>query len=201
MNAASHVAVILAAGGSRRLGRSKQLLTAEGETLVARAARMASATGAAATYVITGAGHDTVRDALAGSDAKVVYNPAWPTGMAGSLLVASQVLAGSAAPVLVLAVDHPGLGVSHLVTLLGTHALDPSRDVATGYADTFGIPAVLRASMFARAGELVGDRGFKSLWASPEHRPNVVSAPALLDDLDTPEDLDRAIAAGLLDDK
>ena len=36
-----HVAVVLAAGGSTRLGRPKQLLTRDGETLVHRAARLA----------------------------------------------------------------------------------------------------------------------------------------------------------------
>jgi molybdenum cofactor cytidylyltransferase len=201
MNTASHVAVILAAGGSRRLGRSKQLLTASGERLLARAVRLASETAPATIHVVTGAEREAMRDALAGTAATILYNPAWPTGMASSLLVAAQALASSAAPVLVLAVDHLDLSVAHLRTLLETHALDPTRDVATGYADTFGIPAVLRASMFARAGELVGDRGFKSLWSGPEHRPEVIHAPGLLDDLDTPEDLRRAIAAGRLDDR
>ena len=38
-----HVAVVLAAGGSTRLGRPKQLLTRDGEALVHRAARLALA--------------------------------------------------------------------------------------------------------------------------------------------------------------
>jgi molybdenum cofactor cytidylyltransferase len=194
----THVAVVVAAGGSRRLGQSKQLLTVGGETLVARAARMAIATGPRATYVMTGAGHPAIRDALAGLDVTIGYNAAWPTGLASSLLVAAQALASSTAPVLVLAVDHTGLTVAHLIRLLDAHAHEPTRDTATGYADTFGIPAVLRASTFARAGELVGDHGFKSLWRG-DARPTIVAAPTLLDDVDTPEDLRRAIAAGTID--
>ena len=51
----AHAAVVLAAGGSTRLGRPKQLLTRDGETLVHRAARLAIATGATRVLVVTGA--------------------------------------------------------------------------------------------------------------------------------------------------
>jgi molybdenum cofactor cytidylyltransferase len=199
MSTPAHVAVVLAAGGSRRLGQCKQLLTTQGETLVARAVRIAQETGPQEIFVITGADDTAVRDALAGLNVTIEGNPAWPTGLASSLLVASRALAGSTASVLVLAVDHVGLSVSHLTTLLGVHALDRARDTATGYADTFGIPAVLRASTFARAGELIGDHGFKSLWRERAQQPNVVMASSLLDDLDTPEDFRRAVLAGDID--
>ena len=44
---ATHAALILAAGGSRRLGQVKQALTRDGEPLLRRAVRLALATAGA----------------------------------------------------------------------------------------------------------------------------------------------------------
>ena len=55
----AHVAVLLAAGGSTRLGQPKQLLTRDGEPLVRRMARLLSHTSPRRLYVIVGAHYDT----------------------------------------------------------------------------------------------------------------------------------------------
>ena len=48
----AHDAVVLAAGGSRRLGQPKQLLTRDGETLVHRGVRLAMETAPRRLLVI-----------------------------------------------------------------------------------------------------------------------------------------------------
>ena len=83
-------AVVLAAGESRRMGQPKQLLRWQGEPLVTRAARIALDSGASETIVVTGAVAEQVEAALAPLRAagrgrlRVVFNPAWQDGQAGS---------------------------------------------------------------------------------------------------------------------
>jgi len=192
----AHDAVVLAAGGSRRLGRPKQLLTMDGEPLVARVARLALGTRPSRTLVIVGAYEDAVATALAPSDVEIIANPAWTTGMASSLQLAARALHGRGRPVLLAVVDQPALKASHFAALLAAH--DESRDTVSAYGGALGIPAVIRASTLARATALDGDTGFRRLWAQVP--PRAVRADELGEDLDDEADVARAIAAGLLDD-
>lgn len=191
----AHDAIVLAAGGSRRLGRPKQLLTVGGEPLVARVARLALDTRPSRTLVVVGAYQDAVTAALAPCDVEIVVNPAWTTGMASSLLLAAHALRDRGQPVLLSVVDQPALTASHFDALLAAH--DDGHDTVSAYGDALGIPAVLRASTLARASALAGDMGFRHLWAQVP--PHAVRADELGEDLDDEADVARAIAAGLLD--
>lgn len=185
--------MILAAGGSRRLGRPKQLLTVAGETLVARASRLVAATHPHATVAVIGAYAEHMCGKLSG--AMAVFNPDWATGMASSLRVAAEALAGRTNPVLIVVVDQLALDETHLRNLLAAH--DGSRDTVTAYGDTLGIPAVLRASTLARASMLQGDTGFRALWQ--DSAPVTIRADALAEDIDTERDVTSAVAEGRLD--
>ena len=189
----THDAVILAAGGSQRLGRPKQLLTVKGETLLARAARLVAATRPAKTVAVVGAYAERMCGQLGGAIA--VFNPDWAEGMASSLHAAADALAGRTDPILVVLVDQLALDEDHLQRLLSAH--DGSADTVTGYGDAMGVPAVLRATTLARATSLRGDTGFRALWQ--ESLPKIIRADAFADDLDTEADVIRAIAAGHLD--
>jgi molybdenum cofactor cytidylyltransferase len=189
----THDAVILAAGGSQRLGRPKQLLTVKGETLLARAVRLVAATRPGQTVAIVGAYAERMCGQLGGAIA--VFNPDWAEGMASSLHAAADALAGRTDPILVVLVDQLALDEDHLQRLLSAH--DGSADTVTGYGDAMGVPAVLRATTLARATLLRGDTGFRALWQ--EAVPQIIRADAFADDLDTETDVIRAIAAGRLD--
>jgi molybdenum cofactor cytidylyltransferase len=188
-----HDAVILAAGGSLRLGRPKQLLTVAGETLVARASRIVAATRPGKTVAVLGAHAERMCGALAG--AMAVFNPDWATGMASSLRVAADALAGRTGPVLVVVIDQLALDEAHLWRLLAAH--DGSRDTVTAYADAMGVPAVLRAATLMRAAALEGDMGLRSLWK--DIMPQAIRADAFAQDLDTEADLAHAVASGRID--
>lgn len=191
-----HDAVILAAGGSRRLGRPKQLLTRHGEALVARVARLVLATRPERTIVVVGAHGNEVTSALGNLDVQVLVNELWSTGMASSLRLAAGELAGRERPALVTVVDQPALEAHHLLALIAMHEDD--RDTVTRYGDALGVPVVLRASTLSRGMELEGDAGFRHLWQ--DLAPRSIRADELGDDLDDEADLHRAVVAGRLDD-
>lgn len=190
-----HDAVILAAGGSRRLGRPKQLLTRHGETLVARVTRLVLATRPERTVAVVGAHGNEVATTLAGFDVQIVVNELWPTGMASSLRLAADALAGRGRATLVTVIDQPALEERHLTALIAAH--DDDSDTVTAYGDALGVPVILRAPTLSRALELEGDTGFRDLWSDTALRR--VRADELGEDLDDAEDLRRAVASGLVD--
>lgn len=201
MNAsANHVAVVLAAGGSRRLGRPKQLLTREGEPLVHRAARIAQATTPRRLLVVAGAHRDAVVAALRDIDCETVFNRDWEHGLGGSLRVAAAALPEHAGPLLIVGCDQPALALSHLHALIDGAAASSSCCAATLHGELRGIPAVVPGAWLDRADALSGDRGFGAqLRALASGSLFVLDAPELALDVDTEDDLRTMIARGWLD--
>ena len=192
-----HAALLLAAGGSRRLGRPKQLLMRDGQPLVRRMAELALATQPSRLVAVLGAHAQRVAEALAGLPLTTVTNADWSTGLASSLCTGTRALMGDTGAVLVLGIDQPALDGDHLRALLA--AFDGRRDVASGYAGVTGTPAVLRAGTLARIDELDGDRGFGGFWRQPGALVQVIANEPLAFDLDTADDLAHARAVGWID--
>lgn len=199
---ATHVAVLLAAGGSRRLGRPKQLLTRGGETLVHRAARLALATAPRRLLVVVGAGSGEVVAALHGIDCELVLNDDWSRGLASSVTAAGDALHGDEGPVLMLGCDQPALSALHLRMLLEGLQASPKKRCAAAvlHHGRAGIPAVVPGAWLSRLPADAGDRGLgERLRAVPAAALFVLEAPELVFDIDTAEDVDAAIARGWLD--
>lgn len=189
----THDVVILAAGGSTRLGRPKQALCIHGEPLIARAIRLAQATEPRSVVVVLGAQAQQWRRWT--SSVIVVENHAWDTGMASSLQAGVRALSVPALPVLILVVDQPALDAMHLQRILS--AFDGNNDVVSGYGAALGVPALVRPSTLAGVHALEGDQGMRRLWSASA--PVVVRDDALGLDVDTVADAADAVACGMLD--
>lgn len=218
-------AIVLAAGGSTRLGRPKQLLMRDGETLLHRAARMAREAGASRVLVALGARPESMRAELVDLEVEVIINPDWATGLSGTLRVALAAIdAGSPShetlasldertpsrerPVigfdgdlLFLGCDQPALEVTHLRALRDAASQANSHCAATRYGEAIGIPAIVPLDLARDAvATLQGDRGLRALFASlARNSLGLLHAPELELDLDTAQDLERARRLGLVD--
>jgi len=164
---ATVAAIVLAAGGSRRLGQSKQLLMLGGETLLARVIRLANEAGAAPVLAVLGAQHEKIRAEVALSDADVVINENWEQGIASSIhegVSALQAAAPGISGALILSCDQPRLTAAHLRALIdGFNAQAEPSIVSSTYAGVLGIPAVFPRSLFPDLFALSGDKGARSL--------------------------------------
>lgn len=195
-----HLAIVLAAGGSTRLGRPKQLLTREGEPLVHRAARLAAETSPARLLVVVGAERDGIEHSLRDIPCELVHNPRWCDGLATSLLAAASAIAGDPSPALILGCDQPALELRHLQALLDGARTARARCAATIHGDRFGVPAVVPGEWFAHPDGLSGDRGFGArLGMLGSQAICAVQAPELGLDIDTVADMNEAIFRKLLD--
>ncbi|HEX7706065.1 MAG TPA: nucleotidyltransferase family protein [Thermoanaerobaculia bacterium] len=161
------VAVVLAAGGSRRLGRPKQLLDYRGEPLIRHAVRVAIAAGCTRALVIQGAVE--VSSLLEGLNVEVVSNEEWQEGISSSIRAAVAAAAGRR--ILFTTVDQPLVTPEHLRMLLALEA----PIVATGYRAVAGIPVAFAAGLHGELLTLRGDRGARSVIDA--HREELAVVP------------------------
>jgi molybdenum cofactor cytidylyltransferase len=185
--------IILAAGGSNRMGRPKQLLPWREGTLLRHAARTALSTPCRPVVVVLGCEEEACRRELAGLDVNVATNEHWSSGQGGSLAAGIRVLQAHSPAIeaaLVMLVDQPGVTTEYLNELLqlweAGHAI-----AATRYEESGGVPAVFDRCYFTELASLSGDRGARGLIAR-EARQTALAVPALpLKDLDTLDDYQR----------
>jgi xanthine dehydrogenase accessory factor len=183
--------VILAAGGSRRLGRPKQLVEIAGQSLVRRAAETALSAGSGSVHVVVGAEVDRVRTALDGLPVELLINEAWREGMASSIRAAIETIEQRDRPVetlILMLCDQPGVTGDVLRRLLEAYRATRAPVVASRYPEGPGVPALFHAELFPALKSLDGDIGARQLIRHLDR--DVVTIPfAMPDDIDTAEDV------------
>jgi len=187
-------AIILAAGASRRLGQPKQLLLLDGETLLARAVRLANESGAAPVVVVLGAQAEAIGGAVDPGKATVVVNQDWEQGIAGSVHAGLGVVQAQATGVLILSCDQPRLTSAHLGGLINAFTASKAPViVASAYAGIHGVPAVFPQEAFPDLFALRGDKGARALLSRPPFPLVALTFPGGETDIDEPGDLAHLI--------
>lgn len=183
--------ILLAAGGSTRLGSPKQLLVYEGKTLLRRAAEVALATGCRPVIVVLGAGLVRHREELAGLDVLTVENASWESGMGGSLRAGMAALEPwpALAGVLLTLCDQPFVDAAALRNILA--AAGSGYIVAATYAGTVGVPAWFSQNHFEDLRTLPPDAGAKALLRRHASSVVTVDLPQAAVDIDTREQYAR----------
>jgi molybdenum cofactor cytidylyltransferase len=184
--------LILAAGGSRRLGRPKQLLPFGGATLLDHTLATARACGFDQLIVALGGSADEVRSQVDLGGATVVHNPGFGSGCGSSIAAAVEVVDGD---VLVLMLgDQPGVTAGTVRALLGGRGDAPL--AVCRYDDGRGHPFAFGREVF---GDLRALHGDKAVWKLLEARPEAVAEVRMAGrvplDVDTWEDYEAVIGA------
>jgi len=184
--------LVLAAGGSRRLGRPKQLLPYGGGTLLGHVVGVARSCPFDQLVVAIGGAADDVRAAVDLRDVDVVVNDAYGEGCSSSIAAALEVVRGD---VLVLMLgDQPGVTAQTVAALLAGRG-DAELAVCR-YDDGRGHPIAFARSVFGDLATLHGDKGVWRLLDRGGDAVAEVRVPGPIPlDVDTPEDYEAVLAA------
>ena len=191
-------AVILAAGGSARMGKPKQLLPLAGRPLVVRAVEAALASPAWPVVAVLGAHAEKIRPLLAQFPVLIAENPAWNEGMASSLRAGIATLrefSRSLDGALLAPCDQPAFSAGVIEQLLAAHRSTGRSIAAARYSGHLGSPALFLREHFAALAALTGEEGARTLLKVAADKVAAVDLPDLAIDLDTPADYAAVRAA------
>jgi molybdenum cofactor cytidylyltransferase len=185
--------MILAAGGSRRLGRPKQLLPYGGGTLLDAALGTARSSSFDQVVLALGGAADEVRGVVDTSGFDLVDNRQFGEGCSSSIAAALSAVHPDIDVLVLLLGDQPGVTpqtVRLLVEGRGDHEIAVCR-----YDDGIGHPFAFARAIFPQLATLHGDKG---IWRLIEQRAadvaEVVVPGRIPLDVDTEEDYERVLA-------
>ena len=184
--------LVLGAGGSKRLGRPKQLLPYGDGTLLGHVVGVARACGFAQTLVAIGGAADDVRASVDLAGAEVVVNDAYGEGCSSSIAAALGVVDPRCDALVLMLGDQPGVTAETVAALLAGRRDAPL--AVCRYDDGRGHPIAFARSMFGALADLHGDKGVWRLLdaGDPVEVPVAGRIPL---DVDTPEDYEAVLRA------
>lgn len=180
--------VILAAGGSARLGEPKQFVQWRGHPLVWHAA--GAAAGLDRTVVVVGESIDQMQRALKGQSVEIIENPDWETGQSSSVRLGLEAASRGAEGVVFLLADMPFVNSDLVRALVDRHRQTLSPLVAAWAGGRRANPVLFDRQTFDDLRSLSGDQGGRAIFRRFE-REFVQWDEEILLDVDNAEDLER----------
>lgn len=185
-------AAILAAGRSQRFGAPKMLAQIDGEPMLRSIVATVRSVLGEHHDIVLGPQASALRlvDACKLDPAHVRYNEDAALGLSSSLKLAVELAPESAAGLLIVLGDQPGVSAQDLRELIALWESSPQVPAAAAYGDTLGAPCILPRALFAAVKDLQGDRGAQALLRALP-KINTLAMPLAAHDIDTPADLER----------
>ena len=188
------VAVILAAGMSKRLGRPKQLLELNDVPLVRHVASRTLGAAVDHVVVVVGAESSRVRAALDGLDIAFVENPAYESGQASSLRAGMAAVAADSDAIVVLLADQPGIDPVTIDRVIAARREQGAGIVMARYGEERGHPVLFGYEFFDELSRIEGDQGGREVIRA--HAEALVLVPATSERV--PADVDNEDAWSLV---
>jgi molybdenum cofactor cytidylyltransferase len=187
--------VLLAAGGSVRLGQPKQLIRINGEALVRRIAGRLLQLRPASLVVVTGCASDEVRAQLSGLPVQIVHNPKWVEGMGTSIALGVKNMPPEVKGVLIMLCDQWRVDLADLQRLIEAWNCNISDILAVSWiednASIYGPPVVFPRTLIHELISLSGDQGAKWIIEKNRGRSEFITMENAAFDLDEPGDLQQ----------
>ncbi|GAA5510901.1 nucleotidyltransferase family protein [Novipirellula caenicola] len=187
-------AIILAAGGSTRLGHPKQLIRWGDGNLLTHVIQTIAAAGVEQIAVVVGAHQDAIIASVNTDEyppVRWLRNEDWRDGQSTSLRLAIHELQSQWSEhdaILIALCDQPAIDTEHYAALIDTVISGDFASSATQYPSGAGVPACFSAAIL-RLLELHGDQGAKNwLRTQPPDKVHLLQCPAAACDIDSPQD-------------
>jgi molybdenum cofactor cytidylyltransferase len=179
--------LVLGAGGSKRLGRPKQLLPYREGTLLGHVVGVARDCAFDQTIVAIGGSAEDVRARVDLGGADVVVNDAYGEGCSSSIAAALGVVDERCEVLVLMLGDQPGVTAETVAALLAGRG--DAQLAVCRYDDGRGHPIAFNRSVFGSLADLHGDKGvWRLLDQAGDAVAEVPVAGVIPRDVDTLED-------------
>jgi molybdenum cofactor cytidylyltransferase len=155
--------VILAAGGSERLEKPKQLLDWRGKPFIRHIAEIALESGLSPLIVITGAFQDQVTEVLVDLPVEIVHNQHWKEGQSTSVRLGVQSLPADCDSVMFLLSDQPQIPSQLILQLLERYRQNRNSITAPMVEGQRGNPLLFSRETFSALASVKGDKGGRAV--------------------------------------
>ena len=189
--------ILLAAGGSSRLGRPKQLLEFKGKTLIRRAAETLAESTCDPIVVVLGAEIERSTAELNGLDIAISINENWQAGMSSSIISGLRSLfevEPELDAVVITLCDQPHVTSADFDELITAYRGSFSQVVAASFGEITGVPALFSKQLFSELLALTGDKGARQFIRTHNEIVESVEIEKAAVDIDTLDDADRLIS-------
>jgi len=189
-------AIVLAAGLSKRMGRPKMVLPWGQTTVIGQVVDSLLSAGVSPIRVVTGGAREEIEQALQGRPVELLFNPDYANGeMQVSLQLGLNSLPREIEAALVVLGDQPRMRVDTVHQVLAAAADHPGKLVVPSYQMRRGHPWLVPARFWDEILALRLPQTLRDFMRrNAEEIAYVnVDTDSILQDLDTPEDYERAI--------
>ncbi len=184
--------LLLAAGGSSRLGRPKQLVQYQGTTLLRQTVKALAESKCEPVVVVLGAEVDRSMREIADLEVNVCVNRDWRKGMSSSiktglseLLIIEPRLTG----LMITLCDQPHVTTDKIDLFVKEFYRSAPAIIAAEYDGTTGVPALFCSALFGHLLQLRGDKGARNIIRDRKNSLRIKLAEAGFD-VDEQDDLE-----------
>ncbi len=183
-------AIVLAAGESKRMGKTKQLLPWGDSTIIERVVSNVLESEAGEIIVVLGCQAHSIAPRLADKPVKVVLNRDYRLGMSASIKCGLEHTSKDSDGVMIVLGDQPLIGTETINRLIGEFARSRRGIVFPVYKKRMGHPVIFAARYKPELSGLTGDFGAKKIIEShPEDILEVeVNSESVIIDINTEKD-------------
>lgn len=188
------VILILAAGPSSRLGRSKQLVQFQGKPLLRRICEEALKSLAGKTLVVLGANAEQHKSVIEDLPLEFIEHNEWEKGMGSSIKAGlHHILKSGEVPgaIVISVCDQPYLNAGIFNRLIALYNKFPENIIASTYTNETGVPVLFAQKWFDKLLEIPDTKGAKSILQLEPRWVKYIAFEQGLIDIDTPTDLEK----------
>ncbi len=169
--------IILAAGGSSRLGFPKQTLLYKGKMLLELAIEAGIKSKCHPINIVLGANGNAIEDSISQYNVHIIYNSNWAEGMSSSIRIAIENFQkiDEVDSVIIMLCDQPFVTRFTINSLIYKQQETGKKIVACTYNDIIGVPALFNRSLFNELLLLQGQEGAKKILNN--HRNDIATIP------------------------
>ena len=187
--------MILAAGESKRMGKSKLLLPFGGKTIIETVIKSVIQSKVEGVLVVLGSDFKKIEEKIKNYSLEIVINPDFQSGMLSSVQKGFQALPKNAQAVLVILGDQPSISTAVINKIVNAYKKTGKGIVLPVYRKNRGHPVLIDVKYREEVEKLSPDLGLRgTVYSHPEDILEVdVETSNILRDIDDEEDYKREL--------